>query len=131
MELRKEVEGVLKDLVALERHFRLAKSYQSRNLAIAKNFKVLGSDWTRITHDAKNPLVIGLGGIDGGMTGDQKRHLGISSCVGTMLEYTDPNGGEDCKKAFVINLSRNPQKFLCYTAASMALNSAVSHKGNP
>ena len=81
-----------------------------RNRATSKNFLILGSDWTRITHNAKNPLVIGLGGIDGGMTGDQKRHLRIFGCVGTMCEYTDPKGGEDCKKAFVMMLSRNPDK---------------------
>ena len=110
LELRSKVESALKDLVSLERHFRLAKAYRNRNRAIAKNFEVLGSDWTRITHDAKNPLVIGLGGIDGGMTGDQKRHLGISTCVGTMLEYGNPEGGAECKKAFVINLSKNVDK---------------------
>ena len=44
------------------------------------------------------------------MSTNQKRHLGICSCVGTMVEFSDPKGGKASKKAFVSNLSRNTDK---------------------
>lgn len=53
--------------------------------------------------------MIGEGGIGGAMTTKQKRHLGICGCVGTMVEYCDPVG-DKCRKAFVVNLSRNTDK---------------------
>ena len=58
-EKRKEIDNMLKSLSSLERHFRLARTYLDRNRAISKNFpKALGKNWVRLTHDAKNPLVI-------------------------------------------------------------------------
>ena len=101
---------MLKSLSSLERHFRLARTYLDRNRAISKNFpKALGKNWVRLTHDAKNPLVIGKGG-PGTMTTRQKRNLGICSCVGTMVEYADPDGGKKPKRAFAANLSLNTDK---------------------
>lgn len=103
----------LKDLGALERHFRLAKVYDTRNKAIHDDFTGkggLGNEWIRLIHDAKNPLVIGLGGTDGAMTTEQKRRLGIVSCVGAMVEYADINGGKKARKAVVANLSINTDK---------------------
>ena len=110
--LRSEIDGHLVHLKSLERHFRLAAAYLKRNRAIQKDFnKALGPQWIRITHDAKNPLVIGLGGLEeGGMSTAQKRNLGICSCVGTMVEFSDPNGGKVPKNVFVSNLSRNTDK---------------------
>ena len=61
----------------------------------------------RLTHDSKNPLVIGKGG-PGEMTEEQKRNLGICSCVGTMLEYSISRG--EVEKLFVANLSLNTDK---------------------
>ena len=68
--LRSGIDGHLVHLSSLERHFHLAKAYLKRNRAILKDFnKALGPQWIRITHDAKNPLVIGLGGLEeGGMS---------------------------------------------------------------
>ena len=74
---REKFENVLNDLAGLERHFRLAQVYLARDRQIAKDFhKGLGSEWVRLTHDAKNPLVIGLGGTEGIMTTEQKRNVG-------------------------------------------------------
>ena len=100
----------MQDLVSLKRHFRLQRLYLQRYRKIAKNFrKALGREWVQITHDAKNPLVIGDGGVNSAMTTQQKRHRGICGRVGTMAEYCDPLG-DQCRKAFVINLSRNTDK---------------------
>ena len=63
--MRKQLEQALEDLNGLVRHFRLAQAYLNRNRKIGKDFRTLGSDWVRITHGAKNPLVIGLGGVEG------------------------------------------------------------------
>ena len=64
----------------------------------------------RITHDSKNPLVIGLG-RPGAMTTEQKRDLGICACVGTMIEYADPNREKkEACRAYVANLSLNTDK---------------------
>ena len=103
---------VLCDLVGLERHFRLAQVYLKRDRLIAKDFhKGLGSEWVRLTHDAKNPLVIGLGGTDGKMTTEQKRLLGMCACVGLMAEYFDVTGStKGPKKVFTSNLSLNTDK---------------------
>ena len=66
-ELRASVEETISNLTSLERHFRLANAYKKRNRAIHNDFnKTLGPQWVRITNDAKNPLVIGLGGVGGG-----------------------------------------------------------------
>ena len=109
-EKRKTIDSMLKSLTSLERHFRLARTVLDRNRAISKNFpKTLGKNWVRLTHDAKNPLVIGKGG-PGVMTTRQKRNLGICSCVGTMVEYADPDGGKKAKRAFAANLSLNTDK---------------------
>ena len=61
----------------------------------------------RLTHDSKNPLVIGKGG-PGEMTEEQKRNLGICSCVGTIFEYSISRG--EVEKLFVANLSLNTDK---------------------
>ena len=99
------------ELTGLERHFRLANQYLKRNRTISKDFaKTLGPEWLRFTHDSKNPLVIGLGG-PGIMTIDQKRDLGISACVGTMVEYKSPiDGVKKASSAYVANLSLNTDK---------------------
>ena len=82
-----------------------------RQRVITKSFdKILGRDWVRITNDAKNPLVIGLGGEDGAMSTNQKRQLGICACVGTMVEFSDPKGSGEARRAFVANLSLNTDK---------------------
>ena len=86
-------------------------AYLERQRAISNNFdKVLGRDWIRITNDAKNPLVIGKGGIDSAMTTDQKRELGICTCVGTMIEFSDPGGSGKARRAYATNLSLNTDK---------------------
>ena len=110
--LRAEIDKHLVHLTSLERHFRLAMAYLKRGRAIQKDFnKALGPQWIRITNDAKNPLVIGKGGLErGGMSTAQKRSLGICSCVGTMVEFSDPNGGKAPKAVYVSNLSRNKDK---------------------
>ena len=100
-------------LEGLERHFRLALTIEKRNKLITDDFKAkgaLGKDWVRLTHDAKNPLVIGLGGRDGAMTTEQKRRLGICACVGLLAEFADPDGGKKARKAVVANLSTNTDK---------------------
>ena len=89
--LRAEIDETLTKLTSRERHFRLADAYLKRGRAISKDFnKVLGPEWVRITNDAKNPLVIGLGGME---STAQKRSLGICSCVGTMVELVIPMAG--------------------------------------
>ena len=70
----------------------------------------LGKEWLRITHDSKNPLVIGEGGVDAGETTGQKRNLGICSCVGAMMQYAGPRGRKEPYVALVSNLSLNPDK---------------------
>ena len=86
-------------------------TYVKRQREITKSFdKILGRDWVRITNDAKNPLVIGLGGEDGTMSTNQKRQLGICACVGTMVEFSDPKGSGEARRAFVANLSLNTDK---------------------
>ena len=65
--LRAEVQDTLPNLTFLERHFTVANAYKKRNRAIRNDFnKALGPQWVRITHDAKNPLLIGLGGVEAG-----------------------------------------------------------------
>ena len=110
--LRAEIDKNLVNLTSLERHFRLAMAYLKRGRSIENDFnKVFGPEWLRITNDAKNPLVIGRGGLEEmGMSTAQKRSLGICSCVGTMVEYSDPKGGKAPKRAYVSNLSRNTDK---------------------
>ena len=89
----------------------MAFYYKKRNNLISNNFnEVLGPKWIRLTHDSKNPLVIGLGGEQGYMTSSQKRELGICNCVGLMAEVSNTNGGIKAKKLFVSNLSRNTDK---------------------
>ena len=88
--MKDKLNKILEGLGALERHFRLSKGYVTWNKAIHDHFTgkgALGKEWVRLIHDAKNPLVIGLGGTDGAMTTEQKRRLGIVSCVGAMAEY--------------------------------------------
>ena len=44
------------------------------------------------------------------MTTGQKRKLGTAACVGLMIEFADPNGGDKAKKSFVANVSLNKDK---------------------
>ena len=107
----KKFETVLNTLKAAETHFRLSLAYIKRDRAIKKDFcSALGKEWLRITHDCKNPLVIGEGGVDAGETTGQKRNLGICSCVGAMMQYAGPRGTKEPYVAFVSNLSLNPDK---------------------
>ena len=109
--IRKKLEAAISDLKPLERHFRLSQTYLERERAITNNFNgALGKNWIRLIHDSKNPLVIGLGGEHGQMTTEQKRLLGTCSCVGTMIQYSDPHGGKPALKRFVSNLSLNTDK---------------------
>ena len=111
-ELREKMSDTLLSLNHLEKHFRLQLVYLSRNRAIDSDFvNTLGGDCVRVTHDSKNPLVIGLGGPEGVMTKQQKRKRGICACVGTMVEYADENkGNEKACRAFAMNLSLNKDK---------------------
>ena len=107
----KKFETVLNTLKATETHFRLSLAYIKRDRAIKKDFcSALGKEWLRITHDSKNPLVIGEGGVDARETTGQKRNLGICSCVGAMMQYAGPRGTKEPYVAFVSNLSLNPDK---------------------
>ena len=50
--------------------------------------------------------MIELGGVEvGGQSTEQKHHLALYACVGTMIEYSDPKGGKAATNAFVSNLS--------------------------
>ena len=111
-ELKEKLKSTIAELNDLEKHFRLQKIYLRRNQAIDKDFKkVLGSNCVRITHDAKNPLVIGLGGPDGMMTTQQKRMLGIAGCIGTMVEFADDDENiKEARRAFTVTLSSNTDK---------------------
>ena len=128
--LRAAIDKNLKDLTSLERHFRLAMAYLKRARGIQNDFnKALGPEWLRITNDAKNPLVIGKGGLEeGGMSTAQKRNLGICSCVGTMVEFSDPKGGKAPKRAYVSNLSKTRIRFICCFRTSDPFVTPVSHK---
>ena len=106
------MKSTIAELNDLEKHFRLQHLYLKRNQAIDRDIKkVLGNNCVRITHDAKNPLVIGLGGPGGVMTTQQKRVLGIAACIGTMVEYADDDLNiKEPRRAFVITLSENTDK---------------------
>ena len=115
------MKTTIAELNDLEKHFRLQKLYLRRNQAIDRDIKkVLGKNCVRITHDAKNPLVIGLGGPDGIMTSQQKRNLGIAGCIGTMVEYADADENvKKARRAFVITLSSNTDKNSYATLANL------------
>ena len=111
-ELRDKMSQTLTSLNSLEKHFHLQLLYLSRNRAIDADFvRTLGGDCVRVTHDSKNPLIIGLGGPGGVQTTQQKRVLGICACVGTMVEYADENkeNTQACR-AYAMNLSLNKDK---------------------
>ena len=111
-ELREKMELTISELTDLESHFRLQLLYLRRNQAIDKDFrKILGKNCVRITHDAKNPLVIGKGGPGEIETNQQKRVRGICGCYGTMAEYAHDN--EEIKtpcRAFNVTLTANKDK---------------------
>ena len=110
-EKRKAFDEVAENLNALEQHFRLSQAYLRRARKIEEDFcSVLGKEWVRIIHDSKNPLVIGHGGVHGAETAVQKRNLAICACVGTLIEYADPDGGKPPATAIVSNLSLNKDK---------------------
>ena len=111
-ELKTKVGKALSDLTDLEKHFRLQLAYLARGRAIYSDFaKTLGRDCVRVTHDSKNPLVIGLGDAESAITTQQKRVLGICACVGTMVEYADDNRENKAPcRAYAVNLSSNTDK---------------------
>ena len=111
-ELGDKVSETLSALNHLETHFYLQLLYLARNRAIDSDFvRTLGGDCVRVTHDSKNPLVIGMGGPGGRSTTQQKRVLGICACVGTMVEYADENKENDqACRAYAMNLSLNKDK---------------------
>ena len=113
--------NTLLSLNHLEKHFRLQLVYLSRDRAVDSNFvDTLGGDCVRVTHDSKNPLVIGLGGPGGVITTQKKRKLGICACVGTMLEYADENKeNEKVCRAYAMNVSLKKDESSYATGASL------------
>ena len=62
------------------------------------------------------------------MTTGQKRKLGTAACVGLMIEFADPNGGDKAKKSFVANVSLNKDKNAEATTAFLALLLSISNQ---